>query len=80
MLLKHLEELDVQRAAIRAVLATADPETAERYLQDGVRMQISEVVLRPQPSLEDVMPLLSRAYTADATLASAPKPSSSLDI
>lgn len=58
MLQDHLKELEGQVTALRAVLATQDPEEAERLLQDGVRMQVSEVILRPRLSIVDYLPRL----------------------
>lgn len=58
MLTGHLEELRLQTAALSAILASDDPEIAERYLQDGVQIQVSEVILRPKMGCEDVLPAI----------------------
>ncbi|HTV74913.1 MAG TPA: hypothetical protein VME66_14540 [Candidatus Acidoferrales bacterium] len=67
MLRDHLDELEGQASALRAVLATQDPEEAERLLQDSVRMQCSEVILRPRLSVGDYLARLHEA-TPDALL------------
>jgi len=67
MLTDHLDELEGHVSALRAVLATRDPEDAEHLLQDGVRMQVSEVILRPKVSAAEYLPRLREA-SPDALL------------
>jgi len=65
MLQDHLDELEGQASALRSVLATPDPEEAERLLQDGLRVQVSEVIVRPRVSAADYLPRL-REVALDA--------------
>lgn len=58
MLNDHLEELESHLFALRAILATRDPEEAEHLLQDGLRLQVSEVILRPRVSASTFLPRL----------------------
>lgn len=54
------EQRDALRAhvdALTAILATGDPERAERYLEDGVHFRVVEIVLRAplQKRFDDFM-------------------------
>jgi len=72
MLSDHLAELESQAKALRSVLATADPEAAERLLQDGVHVQVSEVVLRPRVSSAEFLPRLREVAGDRASLDAPP--------
>jgi hypothetical protein len=68
MLTEHLDELNRQTTALHAILATTDPEEAERFLQDGVRLQVSELLLRPKLEKETLLPRLSAGFAGDPRL------------
>jgi hypothetical protein len=70
MLTDHLDELESQVRALRSVLATNDPEVAERLLQDGVRVQVLEVILRPRLSPDEFLPRLRESASLDVLQAS----------
>ncbi len=57
LLTEQRDALRAQVEALTAILATGDPERAERYLEDGVHFRIAEIVLRPplQSRFDDFM-------------------------
>jgi hypothetical protein len=65
MLEEHLDELQRQSAALRMLLSTKDPEEAESFLQDGVRLQVSEVILRPALETEALRERLAAGIALD---------------
>jgi hypothetical protein len=65
MLADHLDELQRQSSAIRMILSTNDPEEAEGFLQDGVRLQVSEVILRPALGHEALLERLAIGIAVD---------------
>jgi hypothetical protein len=54
------DELELQLQSLRLVLASEDPEQAERYLFDGVDLAISQVVLRPRAERATIVSLTRR--------------------
>ena len=56
-LTEQRDALQAQVEALTAILATDDPERAERYLEDGVHFRIAEIILRPplQSRFDDFM-------------------------
>jgi hypothetical protein len=64
----HLGELRRQSAALEAILCSHDPESAERLLEDGLRLQVTEVVLRPELDERALLPILSASFTTQPRL------------
>jgi hypothetical protein len=61
---KHLEALRRRVDALVSVLATDDPEKAERFLLDGVNVSVTEVVLRPRSDRTAFDALMTRSFSS----------------
>jgi len=53
----HADDLELQLRSLRLVLASEDPEQADRYLLDGIDVAVAQVVLRPRPERATVVTL-----------------------
>jgi hypothetical protein len=60
---KHLEALRQRVDALVDVLATDDPEKAERFLLDGVSVSVTEVVLRPRSDRVAFDAVMKRSFS-----------------
>ena len=59
----HRDALAARIAALDTLLATSEPERANRLLLDDVTMQVDEVTLRPPADRERFDELMSRAWS-----------------
>lgn len=62
---EHLAALRQRADALQAILATEDPERAERLLLDPLSVLVTEVVLKPQSERVSFDALMTRAFQHD---------------
>jgi hypothetical protein len=58
----RLEQLESRAAALRDILATEDPELAQRSLCDGPRLEVTEVILRPETGRDAIAAFVDQTF------------------